>query len=182
MWAITLRRCLWACIAPVLLFPMLLLRYELLGEPQKGGRPDTHNARDTATLHFQHSARDTNVTDAAHNEWFRAGMSIAKKILATSDLSRPGLERQLAAHIKLQKNLHEQFDSGAGPGDRSLSCSLNGGLTATMTCACDPPWIGPECSQLDVLPRRRRQLLPAYGSDASVSWGGNALKRDDGAG
>ena len=196
-WAVTLRRCLCACIAPVLLFPMLLLVYETEFVAAPAARSIAHAVAPAVPgsrlqlFSFQlQSVRDTRLADAAHGRWFRTGMAIAKRILATpaADPSGPGLERQLAAHIEIQHAEHGRFDVGAAPGDRSLSCSLNGVLALapaaqTMACACDPPWIGPECSQLDVLPRSRQQPLPAYEpSTSGASWGGNALRRDDGTG
>jgi len=55
-------------------------------------------------------------------------------------------------------------------------CSLNGELDAAGACACDVPWVGPNCEFLD-----ERPAAVAYGAPPTLySWGGNVV--EDGAG
>eukprot|EP00041_Stephanoeca_diplocostata_P020991 m.480684 g.480684 ORF g.480684 m.480684 type:complete len:363 (+) comp21710_c1_seq1:255-1343(+) len=61
----------------------------------------------------------------------------------------------------------------------NYNCSLNGEC-AGGSCKCDPGWTSEDCSVLDVIPHPNN-YVPAYGFSPNItSWGGNAIKGDDG--
>ncbi|KAI8938813.1 hypothetical protein NX059_004677 [Plenodomus lindquistii] len=70
----------------------------------------------------------------------------------------------------------------AQPCTTDEDCSLNGLCTA-QTCLCDPGWIGPSCSRLDLAPATRgtgyNHTLPSpnhYKPFGNSSWGGQIVQ------
>jgi hypothetical protein len=66
----------------------------------------------------------------------------------------------------------------------ALSCGLNGECdTATGICACEPPWTGPTCSVLDLLPTLPGSGLHVFDRVSGLptsTWGGSVVGDDKG--
>lgn len=66
-----------------------------------------------------------------------------------------------------------------------MDCGFNGQCNpATGECVCDAPWIGPDCSVLDLLPVQPNTGYNVF-RDADLgmptsSWGGNVVSDDNG--
>lgn len=72
----------------------------------------------------------------------------------------------------------------APPCKDELDCGLNGECdTTTASCSCYPPWKGPACSQLDLLPVQPNTGLHIFDQVTGVptsTWGGSIVSDDKG--
>ena len=57
-----------------------------------------------------------------------------------------------------------------------FDCGFNGACVGSV-CQCDKPWRGPQCSSLALGPASRSG---GYNIPSTTSWGGSALRGDDG--
>jgi hypothetical protein len=89
-----------------------------------------------------------------------------------------GLHGLSQAHaLRVHTPLSEQTAAAGCTVDED--CSLNGVCTGNA-CACDKPWTGPQCGELDFLPAA---VEPAYGGATNATlnystWGGNPVYKD----
>ena len=77
-------------------------------------------------------------------------------------------------------SLIQLLSAGAAGCTKDEDCSLNG-LCTGGACACDKPWRGPACGELDFLPS---PAAPVYGGTSNATlnystWGGNPVLAND---
>jgi hypothetical protein len=107
-------------------------------------------------------------------------MCVLPTVVNVAALPHAALSTKRARHITWGTSSSAAADISVVTCVDNDDCSLNGDCTEG-TCACNTPWTGMDCAQLQILPSSTPAGGAIYGiSPRTGSWGGNIVQWTDG--